>query len=192
MADETNQDVTKSSLSVNTGALLTPVYAERLVKTYAIPEHELDSIGLLNNQVALWSSLGTGFMFLVCSCIWDITAAKEELAAASKNVPYLLGGISLACYAFAGLHYISKRNRINKIKQSAGDVTSAARTIVGPSATNFRQLFAVIGVILLLSTIDSGVHALDAASAGNIAKTLLYLAALAAVAMVLWFTRSVD
>lgn len=188
----TDDGTTPATSSTTAGATITSIYVERSVRTYAIPEHELDSIGLLNNQVALWSSLGTGFVFLVLSCIWDFTSAQEPLPDKATNMAYLFGGIAIVCYVSAGLHYWAKRNRITKIKQSAGGEPSKAREIVGPSAMAFRRLFAAIAVILLLSTIQSGVEAISAASAGNIGMALLYLVGLSAVALVLWYTRSVD
>ena len=138
--------------NISPGATITSIYVERSVKTYAIPEHELDSLGLLNSYVALWSSIGTGFLFLVLDCIYSNLLSSTPLPVEAKKLNYLFGAIAVAAYAAACITHVMKKSRITKIKEESGDagLHPAERVLDNELA---RQAMTIASVILAAMTV---------------------------------------
>lgn len=97
------------------GALYQPLYTKRSVKTYAIQEHELDSLDDMVGNSKLWTSIGTGTASFAASCAWGMSQASTASSNGSKAFVALLFVVSAASFYKGHLYDKSRKTRLEKI-----------------------------------------------------------------------------
>lgn len=103
--------------TASTGSLYVPVHGDRRVNIYPIQEHELKTISICNTQMSLWCSIGTGFLFLIASGIWDMCTSEADQAKGSIPLLVLFGVIVVSSYVIAGYHWWIKGSEIDAIRK---------------------------------------------------------------------------
>lgn len=111
------EDADRPQISIETpaGAVYQPLHVGRKVKIYPIQEHELNTIGVHNSQVALWSSIGTSAVVLIVSCIWDEIQNSEPVSGGAVGFMILCGLAALVSGVLAWRANSAKKSQLQAI-----------------------------------------------------------------------------
>lgn len=92
---------------------------DRVVKQYAISEHELTTISVCNAQVSIWSSVMSACLALIAACIWDIVTTEDVNKSAATVFIVFVGIFASISAGLAVYHYFAKKREIKAIKDEA-------------------------------------------------------------------------
>jgi len=97
------------------GAVYVPMHVERQVKIYPIQEHELRTISTFNNQMTLWSSIGSSAVVLVLSCLWDMLDAAVWPPVSRIGFVVLCVLVAVGSFLLVWWYWRSRQNELDKI-----------------------------------------------------------------------------
>lgn len=95
--------------------VLRPAHREREVPIWPVLEPELDAIGDANLSFTLWCSIGTGFLFLLGGCIWDMISDGQYEAIRTMFAAMVLL-CALGSFAIAWIYRFRRSKWISGIK----------------------------------------------------------------------------
>ncbi len=112
-----------SNEGVTQGATIIPTYAQRFMTSYAVTDHELDTLSLANTGAVFCWSVAT-FLLGVASSIWIGVALVSPISETAKLLSAILAPVlavlAVALIAAAVVLRKYRKTQVDRIKAQSG------------------------------------------------------------------------